>query len=219
MHQFRSLIKAIALFLVVSVVSTLQAQDGLRDAFLRLDSVTGISSKIVGPAIAAADFNHDTHPDGAVLFRNNNTFQIEVHFRFQQVSRLTFASNIPALALSAFDVNHDGHPDLIVEEPFSRQRLFVWLNDGAGSFHPVNVDNYQAGPEGTSYIFAGPSGSPQSQAIAVPGKLRVRFTSSGSIRIPASDRLPRLSLQEAPHPTEFSSAPNLLRGPPTTVVL
>lgn len=219
MHQFRSLIKAIVPLLVVCVVSSLHAQDGLRDAFVRLGSVAGIPSKIVGPAIATADFNHDTHPDGAVLLRNNNTFQIEVHFRFQQIRRINFASNIPALALSAFDVNHDGHPDLVVEEPFSHQRLFIWLNDGAGSFHPVNVDNYQAGPEGTSYIFAGPSGSPQSLAIAVPGKLRVRFTSSGSIRIPESDRLPRLFLRKAPHPTEFSSAPNLLRGPPTNVVL
>lgn len=219
MHEFRSLTKAIVVLLVVSVVSTLHAQDGLRDAFLRLDSTPVFYSKIVGPAIATADFNHDTHPDGAVLFRNNNTFQIEVHYRFQRVSRITFASNLPTLAISAFDVNNDGHPDLVVEEPFSHQRLFVWLNDGSGSFHAARAEDYQGASEGSGHMLAESSGNPQGQAIAVPGKSRVRLTSSGSIRIPVPEKLLGLSPPKTSHPAEFVSAPNLLRGPPTPAVL
>ncbi|HEY2471776.1 MAG TPA: VCBS repeat-containing protein [Terracidiphilus sp.] len=220
MHEFRSLIRAIVLLLlVVFAVSSLHAQDGLSLAFSRLDSVRDLSSEIVGPAVATADFNNDRHPDGAVLFRNHNIFQIEVHFRFHRVSKISFASKFPTLTISALDVNNDGNPDLVVQEPFSRHRLFVWLNDGCGSFRSVRVASYPTGLEDGYHTFAEPSGGPQSPAMAVPGKLRVRYGPSSSIRIAAPASLLCFRPQETFHPAEFASAPNLLRGPPNTALL
>lgn len=219
MREFRSLIRAILLLLVVCSFSTLHAQDGLSEAFSRLDSVRDLSSEIIGPAVATADFNKDTHPDGAVLIRNNNTFQIEVHFRFRKVSKITFASKFPTLAISAFDVNHDGNPDLIVEEPFSRQRLFVWLNDGSGSFHSANAKDYPSGTSESYQSLGGPVHAPQSEAMVVPARLQFRAASSGSLRIAAPANGIHSTRQETFHLVEFASAPNLLRGPPTGVLL
>jgi hypothetical protein len=215
MHDFRSLIRAIVFILVVSAVHTLQAQDGLSAAFARLDSVRDFSGSMIGPAIATADFNNDTYPDGAVLYGKNHSFQIEVHFRFHRVSKLSFDSKFSTLSISAFDVNNDGSPDLVVEEPFSRHRLFVWLNDGSGSFRSAHAENYPAGSDDGYRTFAGPSERPQSPAMGSSGKSRVRLDSSGSLWTAAPRGRLRFNLRETTPLPEFSSTPNLVRGPPT----
>ena len=218
MRQFCSLIRTIGLLAMVNVVTALHAQDGLSDGFSRLDFSCGISSGLLGPSIATADFNNDTHPDAAVLLRSNHSFLIEVHFRFRQVRRITFASNFPTLAISAFDVNHDGSPDLIVEEPFSRHRLFIWLNDGYGSFHPAHVEDYPAGNDDSYHRLASPSRNSET-ALVVPGKMRLRHAAYVSYRL-------GVSFAAVPNPRRvtqafmgFDYAPNPLRGPPSCTLL
>src|SRR5581483_1477028 len=142
MHEFRSLIRVIVLLLVAAAVSRLYSQDGLRESLSLLNSAKDFSSELVGPPISTADFNSDTHLDGVLLLRDSNRFRIEVRFRFGRVSRIAFASKFSTLAISTFDVNNDGNPDVVVEEPFSHRRLFVWLNDGSGLFHAARAEDY-----------------------------------------------------------------------------
>lgn len=219
MRAFRSLIKAVVVLLMAGAFGTLHAQDGLGDAFLRLNSSRDFSTSIVGPTIATADFNNDTYPDGAVLVRSNNRFQIEVHFRYRRVSRLTFASSLPRLAISALDVNNDGNTDLVVEEPFSRQRLFVWLNDGYGSFHSAHVEDYPAQSEDGYRSFTDPSEGPQNRAIVVAAKSRLRVAWSRLVWLPASADPVCFPRQSTSHFLEFRSTPNLFRGPPSSILL
>ncbi len=218
MQGFRSLIRTIVLLAMVSAVAALHAQDGLSAALSRLNACD-LSSAFLGPSIAAADFNNDTHPDGAVLLRSENTFHIEVHFRFHQVSRITFASDLPALAISALDVNHDGTPDLVVEEPFSHRPVFIWLNDGYGSFQPAHVEDYPTVDENFCRGLAPPSRNPESLAEAVHGKLRIRHDSQGSCPFAPSAGMAHLMGRTAFHSQEFACSPNLLRGPPSSLPL
>jgi hypothetical protein len=40
-----------------------------------------VTEGLFGPPLATADFDHDGHPDGALLLRSRNSFRIEVHLR------------------------------------------------------------------------------------------------------------------------------------------
>lgn len=218
MQGFRSLIRTIVLLAMVSAVAALHAQDGLSAALSRLNSCD-LSSAFLGPSIATADFNNDTYPDGAVLLRTENIFHIEVHFRFHQVSRITFASNLAALAISALDVNHDGTPDLVVEEPFSHRPLFIWLNDGYGSFHSAQVEDYPTADDNFGRGLAPPSRNPESLAVTIHGKLRIREDSRSSCPLAPSAGMAHLMGRTACHSREFAYSPNLLRGPPSSLPL
>lgn len=204
---------------MIIVAAALHAQDGLSDAFARVNSSCSLSSGPFGPSVVTADFNNDTFPDGAVLVRHRSAFRIEVHFRFQRVSQITFASNLKTLAMSAVDVNHDGAPDLVVEDPFSRHRLFVWLNDGYGSFRAARVDDYPARTEERLRFVGTPTQRPESRALVAPGKMRIRQASLASFRLPDSTQFARLNSNANRHHTVFASAPNLLRGPPFPISL
>jgi hypothetical protein len=216
MRDSFSLLKAIVLLLVAGVPA-LHAQDGLGDAFLRLNFACVLTNTPLDPAIATADFDNDTHPDGAILFRNNNTFEIEVHFRSARMSRITFASRFPTLALSAFDVNNDGTPDLVVADPFSRQRLFVWLNDGYGAFHSAHAEDFPAQPDDSCRNLSYCSWTPQSQTLVGAGKSRLRIAPS-ALRwpLPSPDPLRMPPHAASPLP-DIASTPNLLRGPPSNI--
>jgi hypothetical protein len=218
MRDSCSLIKAIVLLLVAGAPA-LHAQDGLADAFLRLNSACVLTNTFLNPAIATADFDNDTHPDGAILFRSNNTFEIEVHFHSARVSRIKFASRFPKLAISAFDVNNDGAPDLVVADPFSRQRLFVWLNDGYGSFHSAHAEDFPAQSDDSYRDLTYGSQTPQSQTLVSAGKSRLRIAPSAlTWPLPSADPLgmPRHAASSLPDP---ASTPNLLRGPPSNIPL
>src|ERR1700752_5371518 len=106
MLDFRSLIRTVAILAMFLLAPALHAQEGLSDAFTSVSSSCDFSNRLLGSSVVAADFNRDSHPDGAVLFRNRNTVRIEVHLRFQRISQITFVSNLRALAISAVDVNH-----------------------------------------------------------------------------------------------------------------
>lgn len=219
MRDFCSLIRTIGLFAMVLVVTALHAQDGLSDALSHLDFSCDFSGGLLGHSVATADFNNDTHPSVAVLLHNNHSFRIEVHSRFRQVGRITFASNLPALAIAAFDVNHDGSPDLVVEEPFSQQRLFIWLNDGYGFFHPAHVADYPAEGGSNNHRFTSPLRNSESIALAAPGKMRCRQSVHESSRPQRSFGVTPNPNRTAPVSMGFDYAPNPHRGPPSSLLL
>jgi hypothetical protein len=214
MFGFRSLPKTLALVAITLSASALHAQDGLSDAMACAKYASNTGSTFLGPSLATADFNNDHHPDGALLLRDRNSFRIEVHFRFHQVSEITFASSLPQLAISAVDVNRDGSPDLVVEDPFSLRRVFIWINDGHGAFHSASVDDFQADEDESCPFVATPCHGPQCPAIDTPGKMRSPGTSSEWRRMPAatSDFQFVAALDRA-IPT-WDTKPNPLRGPP-----
>ena len=218
MRKSCSLIKAIVLLLLAGVPA-LHAQDGLDDAFSRLDSACVLTGQFSGPSVATADFDNDTHPDGAVLFRSDTTFEFEVHFRSARVSKITFASRLPKLAISAFDINNDGNPDLVVEDPFSHQRLFVWLNDGYGSFHSAHAEDFPAPSDDRYRNLSSLSRTPQNQAAVGSAKFRLRIASSSLSWPPAPTDSFRLPRQATSPVLQFTPAPGLLRGPPFSISL
>ena len=125
------------------------AQDGLEGALSQanLASPANLGTPF-SQTIAAADFDGDNKPDGAVLvdygwLRPQNSFRtIELHFTSRGNTYLTFESNETALAILALDVNRDGATDIVVEQPFTHKRLQVWLNDGHGGFRKVRSEDF-----------------------------------------------------------------------------
>ena len=94
MLDFRSLIRTVAILAMFLLAPALHAQEGLSDAFTSVSSSCDFSNRLLGSSVVAADFNRDSHPDGAVLFRNRNSVRIEVHLRFQRISQITFAFTV-----------------------------------------------------------------------------------------------------------------------------
>jgi len=219
MLDVRSLIRSIAIFVMFSVAAALHAQDGLSEALARVSSSSNLSSGLFGPSLVTADFNHDSHPDGAVLVRGRNTSRIEVHFRFQRVSQITFASNFPALAISALDVNHDGSPDLVIEDPFSNRRLFIWLNDGYGSFRAARVDDFPDSND-ERHRASGPlSHPPESRALVSKSRMRIRKHLPAAVRSADASNFAGFYSNLNLHLPACDFSPNLLRGPPSFLSL
>jgi hypothetical protein len=210
----RSLQKAFALILLLATAGVLNAQEGLSDTFARLKSLRIPANNLFGPSVAAADFNHDKHPDGALLIRQHKRFRIEVHIRSHRVTAISFASNLRALTMSAFDVNSDGSPDLVVQDLFSRKRLFVWINDGHGGFHSGSADDYTRNSSLDFRAFVPPGSGRDSAEFLGTTKMRSRHTSAFANHLSATQYVSRpveISGRSAPsdHP-----APNLVRGSP-----
>jgi hypothetical protein len=72
-----------------------------------------------GPTLAAADFDGDNKPDGAVLlspdlFRDQSNPQGELHFTARNNADITLAPSDAPLSFIALDIDHDGDVDLIV---------------------------------------------------------------------------------------------------------
>jgi hypothetical protein len=211
MHRFRSLSSIVAL---ACFALALHAQDGLSDALARAGSASNAGSALFGPSLVTADFNNDHHPDGALLLRARNAFHIELHFRFHQVSEITFASSAPRLAIYVLDVNRDGAPDLLVVDPFSLRRLFVWLNDGHGAFYQARVDDFRTGEDQCRLSVALSCNGPEYAAIAGKDKMRSRCSPPESRRIPFETRDPNhIAELDRPLPV-WDAEPNPLRGPP-----
>ena len=144
--KLRYPICGILLFLVSLCAPALRAQDGLRGALAHgaksSQALTGLLSQI-----AAADFDDDHAPDGAILLETGRlngqrSFRIEVHVTEAANSAITFSSDESGLAISALDVNQDGAPDIVIEKAFTHQRLQVFLNDGHGAFREARAEDY-----------------------------------------------------------------------------
>jgi len=154
--KLRSFWLRIAVAAVLTLVAgpSVCAQDGLNGALehSKFASAANLATPF-DQKLAAADFDGDGKPDGAILVGGNllqpqSRFgTIEVHFTGRPNADLTFESSEAALAISARDVNRDGATDIIVEQAFTHKRVQVWLNDGRGVFHKVRSENYPAGPE------------------------------------------------------------------------
>ena len=129
------------------VALPLWAQDGLEGALSRGNRAT--PADLLAPlsqTLAAADFDGDNKPDGAILVTNGwpqTGFQaIELHFSDRGDSELRFESNGSALAVSALDINQDGAVDLVVEQALTHKFLQIWLNDGRGGFRKVRNEDF-----------------------------------------------------------------------------
>lgn len=121
------------------------AQDGLRGALGQVSQT--LPGGVQFSQLAAADFDHDSQPDGAVLsqagwLNGQRLFRIDLHVTAGNDATLSFASAEPNLDISAIDVNRDGAPDIVVERPFTHQRVQVYLNDGHGSFQRVENNSF-----------------------------------------------------------------------------
>jgi hypothetical protein len=170
--------RSFALEIVVAVLAlmapSLWAQDGLEGALSRADLTSPAS--LVTPfrqTLAAADFDGDNKPDGAVLvdhdwLRPQIAFRtIELHFTGRLNTNLALESNETTLAISAFDVNSDGATDIVVEQPFTHKRLQVWLNDGRGGFHKGRIEDFPAGSNPASERIGLPSSRPDCPAVCL----------------------------------------------------
>jgi hypothetical protein len=213
------LYKALSVILLLAAAGVLNAQEGLSEAFARLDTCSTPANNLFGLSVATADFNHDQHADGALLIRKRQRFRIEVHLRPHRVSAFSFASNLPALAMFAFDVNGDGSPDLVVQDLFSRKRLFVWINDGQGGFHSVSADDYACSSSGGSSAFVPPRPVRDSDELLGPSKMRSRNTSAFANHQVALPYLSRLMETSRCSATSAEPVPNLVRGSPALMFL
>ncbi|WP_348262662.1 VCBS repeat-containing protein [Telmatobacter sp. DSM 110680] len=142
--RLRSTILCIAFIALASFASSAKAEDGLSGALSEARARSLLTNEL---KIAAADFDNDQRPDGAVLqrggpFEGRGSFRIRLHFTAGQDRDLTFQSSESSLTISALDVNQDGIPDLVVEQIFTHKRLQIWLNDGHGQFRQARVQDF-----------------------------------------------------------------------------
>lgn len=137
----------LAFVALVSAGPQLRAQDGLSGAWSDLEKTQVVLHTGFAQGLAAADFDRDARPDGAVLmdagvFEGRRRFRIKLHFTNARNRELTFESSETALQLATPDLNRDGVPDLVVEQVFTHKRLQVWLNNGHGEFRSARVQDY-----------------------------------------------------------------------------
>jgi hypothetical protein len=170
--------RSLALKIVVAALAltaSLWAQDGLEGALSRANLAS--PAKLMTSfrqTLAAADFDGDNKPDGAVLvdhdwLRPQSSFRtIELHFTGRANTDLTFESNETTLAISALDVNRDGATDIVIEQPFTHKRLQVWLNDGRGGFRKGRVEDFPSDVSATGERFDAPSQRPDGPTLCLP---------------------------------------------------
>lgn len=156
--------------------TALHALDGLSDAIVRLCLPDKSTSEIYSSPLAAADFDNDGHPDGALLLRNGNRAQVEVCFGSRRVWLVTVTSSLLHLDISTKDVNEDGSPDLELEDAFSHQSLFIWLNDGYGHFYTAPTKDYPSEPRCHGPKFTRPRLNRQFGALAESSRVRSQRT-------------------------------------------
>jgi hypothetical protein len=198
------------------------AQDGLEGAFSRANLAS--QAKLEAPfsqTLAAADFDGDNKPDGAILVDHGwrwpqSSFRtIELHFTGRSNTDLTFASNEATLAISALDVNRDGAVDIVVEQPFTHKRLQVWLNDGRGGFREVRREDFLFADVGDRDQLGSPSQRPDCQALCLSPHRDCEIAILGACLSPRSSS----SAHEQALPLgsligSRAGAPNSPRAPP-----
>ncbi len=220
--NIRRLTIGIALLLGFLCLPGLKAQDGLSGA---LSSGMKSADALSRPSaqLAAADFDNDQKPDGAVLVEDGflngkRAFRIELHVTASIDNAIRFSSTEGGLELSALDVNRDGEPDIVVEKTFTHERLQVYLNDGHGSFYSARAEDFPAQDPSAPIWRTELSRTPPAVCLPVTrnsetGALRTISTLhpelSGTPRLPFQGLLP----QSAPR------APSASRAPPSLLSL
>jgi hypothetical protein len=221
----RCLIFGFVLAALALAAPALRAQDGLGGAILRLGDTRGLLHQPFEQRLAAADFDKDEKPDGAVLidtglFHGQKTFRIELHVTAGIDSDLTFELNDFAPAISALDVNQDGAPDIVVEQAFTHKRLYVWLNDGHGTFRKARIEDFPSTGRDGPYEFKSPALSQDCPTLYLPSKL-------GSELAIARAAAPSLNSSASGQPVRplvsarltQADEPNPSRGPPSFLYL
>jgi FG-GAP-like repeat len=160
--------RSLALKIVVAALALttpcLWAQDGLEGALARVNLTAPVNlATPFSQTLAAADFDGDNKPDGAILLDHDwlrpqsRLRTIELHFTGRGNTTLIFESSETTLAISALDVNGDGATDIVVEQQFTHKRLQVWLNDGRGSFRKVRSEDFPSADAGNCERLEPPS--------------------------------------------------------------
>src|SRR5262249_22828537 len=125
----------------------------------------------------------------------------------------------PALRIRALDIDGDGYVDIIVERPLSRERLFVWLNDGSGHFVPRNPKDYAPRPAPTSNLLSDEIG-PQGAVGCPPTYRSVDYSVRARDSLPAPPEpnfiIGRYDPTVLPHHLSFALP---ARSPPQTIQL
>ncbi len=221
----RCLISGFVLATLSLAMPSLWAQDGMGGALSRLGVTRSLLNGGFEQRLAAADFDNDQKPDGAVLvdtgqFDGRKTFRIELHVTAGNDSDLTFESNDFAPAISALDVNQDGAPDIVVEESFTHKLLYVWLNDGRGAFRKARTEDFpSAGRDGPYQVKAPPLGQ-DSPALYLPSKLGSELSiAKAAAPLFGSLAAGRHLRPVSPAFQTQTDAPNPTRGPPSFLSL
>lgn len=226
-HQMRQLrmklrhsIIGIVLSAPVLFAPLLRAQDGLPGALARVGRTSYAWAELSSP-IAAADFDNDQKPDGAILqatgfLNGSRAFRIELHLSAGNNDAISFSSSEPDLSISALDVNQDGAPDILIEKALTHERLEVYLNDGHGAFHRARTEDYplpnQDAPDGRKRQLPVPSASclPPSRGLE-PGDLKRISTLRRDTSGPRRSWLEILLAPSKPRaPTSSRAPPSLL---------
>ena len=161
-------------------VPVLRAQDGLNGAVAGADalepSVCLTFSSLLKRPLAAADFDGDNQPDGALLLappstRSRSGYRVEVHLSRTNNTDLSFESDDDVLVLATLDINNDGITDLVVEQTLTHRWLHVWLGDGQGGFHKVRAEDFSATDTSTGLQASAPH-SEQKTVVSLPPESR-----------------------------------------------
>jgi hypothetical protein len=170
----RSLALKIVVTALALTASSLWAQDGFQGALGRVNLTPLNLGTAFSRTLAAADFDGDNKPDGAILIDygwlrpQSSSRKIELHFTSRGNTVLTFESNETTLAISALDVNGDGATDIVVEQPFTHKRRHVWLNDGRGGFRKVRSEDFPATEDGNPEGLESPSQRAYGPTLCLP---------------------------------------------------
>ena len=215
----------VATFLTL-MAPCLWAQDGMEGVLPRVTLVSPLNpDALFKQSFAIADFDGDHKPDGAVLIQSGktaagqNSFRMELHLSGSANTAFTFESNETTLAITAVDVNKDGATDLVVEQPLTHKRLYVWLGDGHGGFHKGRVEDF------SSYCtlsdqFDSPAQRSDGPVIC-PAPQRGTYTSKLTVHVfagppPQSRDFEAGSVSSSPSSPSFSLRSS--RAPPATIL-
>jgi hypothetical protein len=217
MRFYRSIF-GIVLFVAALCAPALRAQDGLRGAVAHHSRA---SLREFPAQIAAADFDNDQVPDGAILLETGRlngrrSFRIEVHLTQATNSAITFSSGESGLSISTPDVNQDGAPDIVIEKAFTHERLQVYLNDGHGAFRKARAEDYPS-PDPPALNWRSES-SPYLPAFFLVMSRSPEMASLERISILARTGSVRLQFwPEAILAQSAARAPSSSRAPPSTL--
>jgi hypothetical protein len=216
---FAKIVVAAALILIVPWGC---AQDGLEGALSRANLVSPANRAIpFNQTLAAADFDGDNKPDGALLvdygwLQPQRGFRtIELHFTGHGNTDLSFESNETTLAVLALDVNRDGATDIVVEQPFTHKHRQVWLNDGHGNFRKVRSEDFPSAEAGDHERLESPSQQPDSPALCLPPRrgFEIAILTAYPLRYRSSSARVQAPPIESPIRSQ-AVAPNSPRAPP-----
>ena len=200
----------------------LWGQDGLEGALPRANHASPPNlTALFGQTLAVADFDNDHKLDGAVLvdsgwLRGQNSYRIEIHLSGSNNTEVSFESAETALAIIPSDVNKDGKTDVVVEQPLTHKRLYVWLNDGHGGFHKGRVEDFPSDSSGTGEQSDAPSRWPDCPAVCLApqrgSEMTMLAASSLRGRPPSASEMATFAVALSPVLSAFSAKSS--RAPP-----